>query len=158
MSFSVGNHILKYYIHNRFQTIMGGSLSGVLRRRGNLEAGGVVDAAVQVDDEDNLESGASHELRRHAADISETLDDHARRGALQAETAERLLDDDHAAASGGFGAPFRSAQRDGLAGDDGGLSMARVHRVGVHDPRHGLLVGVHVGRGYVLLPAADFGE
>src|SRR3712207_8197946 len=38
-----------------------------------------------------------------------------------------------------------------LARDDGVNGVARVHGVCVHDPRHRLLVGIHVGRGHVLL-------
>ena len=43
-----------------------------------------------------------------------------------------------------------------LAGDHRGLGMAHVHGVGVHDPRHGLLVGVHVRSGNVTLRAEQF--
>ena len=69
--------------------------------------------------------------------------------AFQAEAAQSLIGDDHASAAGGFAAPARSAQVDGLARDHGGLRVAGVHRVGVHDPGHGLLIGVHVGSGDV---------
>ena len=70
--------------------------------------------------------------------------------------AQRLVGDDHAAAAGGFGAAFRSAEVDGLAGDHRGLGVAGVHGIGVHDPGHGLLIGVHVGRGDVFFGADEF--
>ena len=61
-----------------------------------------------------------------------------------------LASDDHHSASRRLASPERSAHLDRLAGDDGGRCVADVHAVGVHDPRHHLIVGVDVGRGYVL--------
>ena len=55
------------------------------------------------------------------------------------------------AAAGGLNAAARAADVERLAGDHAGDGLAHVHGVGVHDPGHGLLVGVHVGRGNVLL-------
>ena len=62
------------------------------------------------------------------------------------------------AAAGGLAASARAADVDGLAGDDGGDGLAHVHGVGVHDPGHGLLVGVHVGRGNVFFRADEFDQ
>jgi hypothetical protein len=45
----------------------------------------------------------------------------------------------------------RAADVDRLAGHHRGDRLAHVHRVGVHHPGHGLLVGAHVRRGHVLL-------
>ena len=63
---------------------------------------------------------------------------------------ERLVADDHDAAAGGLTAAAGSANVERLAGDDAGHGLAHVHGVGVHHPRHGLLVGVHVGSGNIL--------
>ena len=55
------------------------------------------------------------------------------------------------AASRSLAAPPRSADVDRLAGHHRGAGLPHVHGVGIHDPGHGLLVGVHVGGGDVLL-------
>ena len=65
----------------------------------------------------------------------------------------RFARHDHHAASGSLAPAERSAHLDGLARDDGRGRMADVHAVGVHDPRHDLIVGVDVRRGDVLLGA-----
>ena len=70
--------------------------------------------------------------------------------------------DDHHAAPRGFAPAERSAHLDRLAGHHRGRRCGRrACCVGVHDPRHDLLVGVDVGRGHVLLGADrvdDFGD
>ena len=58
--------------------------------------------------------------------------------------------DDHHAAAGRFAPAERAAHLDRLAGHDGGRRVADVHAVGVHHPRHDLIVGVDVGRRHVL--------
>ena len=72
---------------------------------------------------------------------------------VEAEVLRRLARDDHDAAPSRLAPPERSAQIHRLAGDDRGLGVADVHAVGVHHPRHDLLVGVDVGRRHVLLGA-----
>ena len=62
-----------------------------------------------------------------------------------------LARDDHDAAAGRLAAAERAAHLDRLAGDHRRRRVADVHAVGVHDPRHDLIVGVDVGRGHVLL-------
>ena len=59
----------------------------------------------------------------------------------------------HDAAAGRFAAAERSAELDRLAGDHRRRRVADVHGVGVHHPRHDLLVGVDVGRRHVFLRA-----
>ena len=61
------------------------------------------------------------------------------------------LDGVEDAAAGGLVAAQRSAQADGLAGDHAGNGIALGHAVGIHDPGHGLRIGVDIGRGNVLL-------
>ena len=62
---------------------------------------------------------------------------------------QRLLRDDHAAATGRLATAERPAHLHRLAGDHRGDRVAMVHRVRVHHPRHHALVRVHVGRGHV---------
>ena len=64
-----------------------------------------------------------------------------------------LAGHDHHAAAGGFAPAQRAAHLDRLAGHDRGRRIADVHAVGVHHPRHDLIVGVDVGRGHVLVRA-----
>ena len=80
--------------------------------------------------------------------------------ALHAEFCERLVADDHQAAAGGLAAALRAAHLNRLAGDHGGGGAPHVHRVGVHDPGHDLLVGAQVRRRNVALgtePLDQFG-
>ena len=72
---------------------------------------------------------------------------------VQAEVRRRFAGDDHHAAAGRLAPPERSAHLDRLAGDDRRRGVADVHAVGVHDPRHDLIVGVHVRRRHVLVGA-----
>ena len=57
---------------------------------------------------------------------------------------ERFLGHDRASPSRRLTAAKRAAHLDRLAGDDGRDRMALVHGIGVHDPRHDPLVGIHV--------------
>jgi len=68
---------------------------------------------------------------------------------------ERLARHDHHTASGRLATPARTTQFQRLAGHDARRRVADVHAVGVHHPRHHLLVGVDVGRGDVLLGADE---
>ena len=79
----------------------------------------------------------------------------------RAEVLGRFTRHDHDAAAGGFAPPERAAHLDRLAGHDGRRGVADVHRVGVHHPRHDLLVGVDVRRRHVLFRTDrvdDFGD
>ena len=69
-----------------------------------------------------------------------------------------FVGDDHHAAAGGFAASARSAHVQRLAGDHRGDRLPHVHGVGVHHPRHGLFVGVHVGGGNVFLGADELDQ
>ncbi len=53
------------------------------------------------------------------------------------------------AAAGGLAPAERAAGSDRLSGDDLGHGAALVHRIGVHEPGHHLLVGAHVRRHHV---------
>ena len=71
---------------------------------------------------------------------------------------DRLVADDGDAAAGGLLAAAGAAEIDWFAGDDGVDGLAHVHRVGVHDPGHGLLVGAYVGGGNIFFRADEFDE
>src|SRR5690349_4616074 len=66
-----------------------------------------------------------------------------------------FFNDEEQAASGGLRASQRTADGDGFAGDDAGDGVALHHGIGVHDPGHGLRVGVNIGSGDVLVRADD---
>ena len=116
----------------------------------------IVEAAADFTDADDFVSRLGHEARGVGTDVAKTLDDDARGLAVESELFNGLLADDKDAASGGFAATAGAANVDGLAGDDGGHGLAHVHGVGVHDPRHGLFVGIDVGGGDVFFGADEF--
>ncbi len=113
--------------------------------------------------EDEAFAGFELDLEAHvgskggevAADVAEALDGDG--GALEVhlQGLGGLADAERDAAAGGLLAPLGAADVHGLAGDDGGDGVALVHGVGVHEPRHGLGVGVDVGGGDVDLLADD---
>ena len=73
----------------------------------------------------------------------------------------RLAGNDHHAAARRFTAAQRSAHLERLARDDRCRGMSDVHAVGVHHPRHHLLVRVDVRRGDVFFRSDgvdDFGD
>ena len=119
---------------------------------GNVEAVAVVDAARRVADRDDLRSSlvqqAARRWSRHCQSPAPTT---VAPFSGMCEMLARALDGVEDAAAGGFVAAQRSAQADGLARDHAGNGIALGHAVGVHDPGHGLRVGVDVGRGNVLL-------
>ena len=67
----------------------------------------------------------------------------------------RLATDEHDPAPRGLAPPAAAAEGDRFAGDDRGRCATDVHGVGVHDPRHRLLVGVHVRCGHVAVRTED---
>ena len=82
-------------------------LLAMLLQRGDVQAVRIVDGAVVFDDADNLESHGAHQPGGHAADVAETLDDHAAGIGRHAQLLEGLQRDHHAAAAGGFGTAAR---------------------------------------------------
>ena len=115
----------------------------------DVDAVGIVEAAVLLGDADDLVAVLHHEAGGVGADVAEALNDDAAAVDGQVEIAQALVADHHDAAAGGLDAAARAADVERLAGDDAGDGVAHVHGVGVHDPGHGLLVGVDVGRGNV---------
>ena len=78
--------------------------------------------------------------------------------AVQAEFLGEVAHQIVAAARGGIAAAERTAERDRLAGDDGGHGLADDLGVFVGHPAHDHRVGVDVGRGNVAVGADDAGE
>src|SRR5580658_1518768 len=114
-------------------------------QRLKIEALGIIDAAADIADADDARAILGHALGRVTADVAKTLhDDAAVVGKL--EHVDYAVGAKGDAAPGGFLASERAADADRLASDDAGNGVANLMRVGVHDPRHGLLVGAHVGR------------
>ena len=126
-------------------------LADVLAHRVHVEPVRVVDAAGDVRDGDHGRAAVGQLVRRDAADVAEALHDAALLGEVPAEPLAGAGDDHHDAGAGRLVAEDGAADRDRLAGDDLRHRVADLHRVGVHHPRHRLLVRRHVGRGDVLL-------
>ena len=82
-------------------------------------------------------------------DIAEALDHRGGGGEGDAELVERAAGEEGDAVAGGLGAAGGTLEDERLAGDDARHQPAGVGRVGVHHPRHGLLVGPHVGRHHI---------
>ena len=98
-----------------------------------------------ADAEDFRSRAARKTDRRDAADIAVALDDGGRAGRLDLELVERALDQIDDAAPGRLAPADRPAERYRLAGHDLGHGVADMHRIGVHEPSHDLLVGAHIG-------------
>jgi hypothetical protein len=83
-------------------------------------------------------------LRRDPTDVPEALHDATLLGEVPAEPLAGTFDHHHDARAGRLVPEERAAERDRLAGDDLRHGITDLHRVRVHDPRHGLLVRGHV--------------
>jgi len=136
----------------------GAGFGAVLDEGGDVDAVGVVEAAVVLGDADDGVALFVEELGGVGADVAESLNDDAGAVDGHAELLHGLVADDGDAAACGFFASAGAAEVDGLAGDDGVDGLAHVHGVGVHDPGHGLFVGAHVGSGDVFFGADEFDE
>ena len=110
-------------------------------------------AAVDVCNADDLIAGLVHQPRRLRAHVSASLDDDARGLPVAPETFEGLVADDHAPAPGRLAAAARASEVERLSRHARRHRVPDVHGVGVHDPGHRLLVGVHVRGGDVALRA-----
>src|ERR1700722_9460656 len=126
----------------------------VVFERMEIESLRVIDTAADIADADNARAILGHARRRVTADVAEALDDDAAVFG-QLESFDDPVGEEGDAASGRLLAPKRAADADGLAGDDARDGVADLVRVGVHDPRHGLLVGAHIGRHDVGLRADE---
>ena len=116
----------------------------------------IVDRSIVFDYANNLETTARHQPCGHSAYVSKPLNDDACVLGRKPEYLERFEGGDHAASTRGFGPTARPAKFEWLAGDDSCYCMAAVHRVGVHDPRHRLFIGVYIGGGHIPLGTDEF--
>ena len=99
-----------------------------------------------VADADDLDAARGEAERRMRADIAEALDDRGRADRIDLERLHGAEGEEGDAVAGRLAPPERAAGADRLAGDDLRHGDALVHGIGVHEPRHDLLVGAHVRR------------
>ena len=118
-------------------------------QRGNIEPGRIVQRAGMIADRDDLQAVLMQLQRRIGADIAKALDHGGRRAGIDRELLQHPSREIGDAAAGGFAPAQRAARRHRLAGHDLGHGAALIHRVGVHEPGHHLLVGAHVRRHHV---------
>ena len=102
-----------------------------------------------IADGDDLETVLMQLQRGIGADIAKALDHGGGRAGIDREFLQHPPGEIGDAAPGGFAPAERAARRHRLAGDDLGHGLALIHRIGVHEPGHHLLVGAHVGRHHV---------
>ena len=117
----------------------------------DVDAVAVEEAAVVLSDADDLVAPFHHQLGSVRAHVAEALDDHAAAFALHVQIPQGLVADHGDAAAGSLTPSARSADVQRLSRDHSGHRLPHMHGVGVHDPGHGLLVGVDVRGGNVLL-------
>src|SRR5262249_26089347 len=113
---------------------------------GDVDALRVANGAVTVADGDDLDAARHQFLTGDRADVAETLHDGGGLAGVLADFLECLHDAIDDAAAGRLAAAHAAAQLHRLARHDLGRRVADPHRVRVHDPCHGLLVGAQVGR------------
>src|ERR1700727_1019017 len=124
----------------------------------DIDSIGVVKSAVVLGNADDLVALVHHQLRCIRSHVAEALDDDAAAVALYVEMLERFIAYDADAPSRGLAPPARPADVQRLSCNYGGDSLAHVHGIGIHDPRHHLLVGVDVRRGNILLRADELDQ
>src|SRR6185437_10988568 len=122
---------------------------------GDVDAGACIDRGFRITSCDDARAVFSDESSNVRARVSETMNRHT--CVLQAHSfhTTSFTQRVETTARSRFRASLRAAERDWLAGDDAELSMTTHHRDRVHDPRHCLLIGVNVRRGYVAIRADD---
>ena len=113
---------------------------------------------MNIGDPHDLVAGLMHELCGGRANIAKSLNDDPRVQVLHAEFGESAIAVKQHPSSSSLQAAVRSAQIDRFAGNHRRRCMTHVHRVRIHDPGHGLLVGAKVGRGNVAFRAKPFDQ
>src|SRR5438128_6272734 len=131
------------------EALDGSVATAVLQPRREVKPVLVVNPSVHLGNANDLVTSLRHQVGGVRAHVSEALHNHARGLAIQSQLPDGLVAHHQDAAAGSFAAAARSADIDGFARDHGRHGLAHVHGVGVHDPRHGLFVGVDVGRGHI---------
>src|SRR5436190_16839352 len=120
------------------------SLGEVAERLRDIDTSGILNTDMDVRYRYNLVARFVEKLRTNSAYVSGALNNNSSIGRIHLEPFDSLVDHKQNAPTCGFTSARRSAEIDRLAGDNRGDSVTSVHRVGVHDPGHRLLVGVHV--------------
>ena len=122
----------------------------VFFQRGHVKTAHRGYAAVLVGDGHHAHARVVEETGRVPAHLAEPL--HGGGGRLGADAPRRQRGQRHVhhAARGGGAAAQRATKGDRLSGAHAQYGVAALHRVGVHQPRHGLLVGADVGRGDIV--------
>ena len=120
-----------------------------------IDAAGIGDAAAGVAKRDNFCFFIGEEPSDGRARVAEALDGDGRSAQGNFFQLAGLLHDGHQAARRGFFPAGRSADGQRLAGDHCLRSMADHHSVGIHDPGHGLRIGINVGSGNVEVGTDD---
>ena len=113
-------------------------------------------ATLAVADSDNLRAPGTKGLGGNAADVAVSLDGdaHSIHPLLTGNQASRkkTLGREQAAVAGGLVAAPGAAHLDRLAGHHRPIVVPRVQDiVSIENPRHGLLIGIQVGRGDILV-------
>src|SRR5581483_7362015 len=118
----------------------------VLFGRFDVNSLGIVEGHVRITDAHNFYAAlVSQRQRRDRSDVAKPLHDRGAFFGVQLQNVHGAFNQVHDAAPGGFAAPFGSAERYRLASHNFADAIALVHRIGVHEPGHHLLVGAHVG-------------
>ena len=128
--------------------------SGVSDERLHVESLGIVVGGGVVADADQLHAPRREPHRGMRADVAEALHDRGRLGRRDVQGVEGAKGEKGDAVAGRLAPAQRAAGADRLAGHDLGHGDALVHRIGVHEPGHHLLVGADVRRHHVD-PRAD---
>ena len=113
-------------------------------RSQRIDSARVVHAAARIADRNDFGFLLREQARNRCANISKSLDRDGRAAQGHFLHLACFLDHVHATASGGVAASLRTANRHGLPRDHSGRRVTDRHRVGVHNPRHRLSVGVNV--------------
>ena len=111
----------------------------------------VIETAFHFRDAEDLITCLGHQAGGVRSYIAKSLNDHTRGLTGEAQLLNSLFADDHDAASGCLAAAARAANVERLARNHGGYGLAHVHGIGIHNPSHGLLVGVHIRSRHVFL-------
>ena len=87
----------------------------------------------------------------YSTDVATSLHNDASRTRRHVEALDGFVDYEEQSSASRFPAPPRSSQVDWFPRNHGGNRVTSMHGIGVHDPRHRLLISVHVRRGNIFL-------
>src|SRR5713226_9269138 len=123
----------------------------ILQSRGDVDAFRVVNAATHVGYAGYFKACFVKQQCRDAADVPAPLHDHPSIARSHLESLGGFIYDDQQSSTGRFAPPSRAAEIDWLAGYYSIHRVSRMHGIRVHDPRHRLLVCIHVRSRHILL-------